>query len=97
MKKLALFLERGDLVDDMVDGEGQPLVEGDGSVPVLVHLLEHLQPLLVAAEGNLHSQPTHRRLGTAENGFTSASIKLNEWAQMLRIWFRIRSDSVFMG
>ena len=35
-------LKRSNFGDDLLEGEGQPLVEGDGPVAVLVHLGEHL-------------------------------------------------------
>ncbi len=46
-----------DLGDNLGNAEGQPLVEGDGAVAVLVHLLEHGRPLSVALEGDGHAKP----------------------------------------
>ena len=52
-------LQGRDFSNDIVEAEVQPLIEGDGSVTILVHLLEDLCPLLGGLEGGLHSQPEH--------------------------------------
>ena len=52
-------LQGRDFSNDIVEAKVQPLVEGDGSVTILVHLLEDLGPLLGGLEGRLHSQPEH--------------------------------------
>ena len=52
-------LQGRDFSNDIVEAEVQPLIEGDGSVTILVHLLEDLGPLLGGLEGGLHSQPEH--------------------------------------
>ena len=49
-------LQRSNFGNDIVKAEVQPLVEGDGAVTILVHLLEDLGPLLVGLEGSLHTQ-----------------------------------------
>jgi hypothetical protein len=50
-----LYLD--DQLEDLLDGEAEPLVEGDGTVAVLVHFLEHLLPLLRGGKWGRQSQP----------------------------------------
>ncbi len=50
-----------DKLEDLVEGEAEPLVERDGAVAVLVHLLEHLLPLGGRSERRRQSQPANER------------------------------------
>ena len=49
-----------DELEDLFEGEAEPLVEWDGAVAVLVHLLEHLLPLGRGGERGRQTEPQHK-------------------------------------
>jgi hypothetical protein len=49
-----VHLQGSNLGNDVFQGEGEPFIEGDGTITVLIHLLEHLCSLIVG--GKRYSQ-----------------------------------------
>merc|ERR1719223_642822 len=51
---VAVHLQGSNLGNDVFQGEGEPFIEGDGTITVVIHLLEHLCPLIIG--GKRYSQ-----------------------------------------
>jgi hypothetical protein len=60
-----------DKLEDLVEGKAEPLVERDGSVAVLVHLLEHLLPLGGRSERRRQSQPDSEKKSHFRENFAA--------------------------
>merc|ERR1719264_9967 len=70
-----MCLERCHWSNDFLKEEGEPLVKGDGPVPVLVHLGKGLLPLLRQLEGG--GQP-ETLLGGGRDGDHGGELKVGD-------------------
>ena len=68
-------LERGNLCYDVLQGEGEPLVEGDGAVSILIHLGKHLGP--EGGNGGVHCYKQNLKYLQMNKTFTEVSFKIS--------------------